>query len=113
MKIFWLFLRPNLIKITLGVILTLASSIAITKLVWTSKVNWHAVRGFPFTFITIYEYVRGGYCAHNTICLATNIQNFYPYALILDFVLWYLVSCAIVLGYEAVKKGGARRSLEH
>jgi hypothetical protein len=67
-------------------------------------VTWHANRGIPFPFITIFEYVQGGRCLINKICIATNIQDFYPYALFIDVLIWYLVSCAIILGYEALKK---------
>jgi len=104
MKTFWQILRPNYINISLLVVLMLISSFVSTGFQWTSKVNWHADRGFPFSFMTINEFIRGGYCPHNTICLATNIQQFYLYAFLLDVLVWYIVSCAIVFGYEILKK---------
>jgi hypothetical protein len=104
MKILLLFLRPNCVKITLVMILTLLSSIVTTGFEATSKVTWYANRGFPFPVVTISDYVTGGRCSHNTICLAANIRNFYPYALLLDILGWYLVSCAIVYAHQALKK---------
>ena len=103
MKVF-LFLRPDKTKITLSIILTLLSLIIVTGLKWTTKMTWYANRGFPFPVVKIYDYVKGGSCPPYNICLATNIQDFYPYTLLIDILVWYLVSCAIVLGYETVKK---------
>lgn len=104
MKTFWLFLRPNSIKATLLVVLALASLVVTTGFEATSKVTWYANRGFPLPFITISEYVFGGRCLQNTICIAANIRDFYPYAMILDILGWYLVSCTIVFAYQIVKK---------
>jgi len=104
MNIVLLFLRPSCVKIILLIIFTLASLAVTTGFEATSKVTWHANRGFPFSVITISDYVLGGRCSQNTICLAVNIQNVYPYALLLDILGWYLVSCAMVFAYQAMKK---------
>lgn len=111
MKI-WLFLRPNRANLTLSIIFTLLSLIIVTGLEWTTKMTWDANRGFPLPIIRIYDYVKGGSCPPYDICLATNIQDFYPSALLLDLLIWYLVSCAVVLGYQAVMKQGERQLLE-
>ncbi len=112
MKKIWLFLRPSYMKITLLVILTLTSSAITTEFEATSKVTWHANRGFPFPIMTIFEYVQGGRCVQNTLCIATNIQNFHVLTLLLNILVWYLVSCAVILGYKAVKKQARRQLLE-
>jgi hypothetical protein len=104
MKKLLLFLRPNCVKIALLVVFTLISLAVTTGGEATSKVTWHANRGFPFPVITISDYVPGGRCSQNTICLAVNIQDFYPYALLLDILGWYLVSCAMVFVYQTMKK---------
>ncbi len=103
MKI-WLFLRPDKTNITLSIIYTLLSLIIVTGLKWTTKMTWYASRGFPFPFVKIYDYVKGGSCPPYNICLVTNIQDFYPFALLMDILVWYLVSCAIVFSYQIVKK---------
>ncbi len=111
MKVFF-FLRPAKTKITLSIILTLLSVIIVTGMEYTSKMTWIAYRGFPFLFIKIYDYVKGSYCDSFNICLATNIQEFYPYSLFIDILLWYLFSCAIVYGFDAIKKRGKQPLLE-
>ncbi len=105
MKVF-LFLRPEKTKIILSIILTLLSSIIVTGLNWTTKMTWYANRGFPFPIVKIYDYIQGGHCPPYDICLATNIQDFYPYTLLMDILLWYLFSCTIVFGYKTIKKQG-------
>jgi hypothetical protein len=69
----------------------------------TSKVTWQLDRGFPFPFITIVETVPMERCSINTICIETNIQQFYLYALLVDMLVWYLLSCVIVYGYEVLQ----------
>jgi hypothetical protein len=108
MKVFY-FLRPDKTKITISIILTLLSLIIVTGLEWTTKMTWYANRGFPFSFIKVYDYVKGGHCPSYNICLATNIQEFYPYTLLIDILVWYLFSCTIVFGYEAIRKEGRPR----
>jgi hypothetical protein len=112
MKKLWVFLQPNYVKITLLVIFALISLAVTTEGEATSKVTWHADRGFPFPVITISDYVPGGRCSQNTICLRANIQNFYPNALVLDILGWYLVSCAMVFAYQAMKKRWRASNLE-
>jgi hypothetical protein len=104
MNIVLLFLRPNCVKIILVMIFTVASLAVTTGFEATSKVTWHANRGFPFSVMTISEDARGGRCPPRDICLATNIQSFYRYALLLDILGWYLVSCAMIFAYQAMKK---------
>src|SRR5262245_61078465 len=104
MKMLWLFLRPNLSKAALLIISMLISSIVTTGAEATSKVTWQANRGFPLPFLTLFEYVQVGRCPQNTICIASNIQNFYPLALMLDILGWYLLSCAITSVYGAIKR---------
>ena len=104
MKMLWLFLRPSRLRVTFFVTFTLLTSTVTTGFEATSKVTWHANRGLPFPYITIFEYVQGGRCLINTVCVATNIQHFNLYALLSDMLVWYLVSCVIVFGYEVLKK---------
>lgn len=105
------FMRPSWTKIILSIVLTLLSSIIVTGLNWTTKMTWFANRGFPLPFVKLFDYVKGGPCPPYNICLATNVRNFYLHALLIDFFTWYLVSCAIVLGYETVKR--LHRQHEH
>jgi hypothetical protein len=102
------FLRPNKANLTLSIIFTLLSLIIVTGLEWTTKMTWNVNRGFPFPIVKIFDYVKGGSCPQYNICLATNIQNFYPSALLLDLLVWYLFSCAVVLGYKTVTKQSRR-----
>jgi hypothetical protein len=104
MKTFWSFLRPSFVKTTLWVILILASLFVTSGFEPTSKLTWHANRGFPLPFITIFEYVFRGLCMPDTICIATNIRDFYPDAMLLDLLGWYLVSCTMVFAYRIAKK---------
>jgi hypothetical protein len=104
MKMLWYLLRPSRLGITFFITLTLLTSTVTTGFEATSKVTWHANRGLPFPYITIFEYVQGGRCLINTVCVATNIKYFNPYALLLDMLVWYLVACALVFGYEFLKK---------
>jgi len=103
MRKLWFFLRPNCIKLFLLVVLALASLAVTTRFEATSKVTWYADRGFPFPFLTISESVDRKWCEHNTICIDENIQDFYPNALVLDILGWYLISCIVTTGYETVK----------
>jgi glycopeptide antibiotics resistance protein len=99
-----LLLRPDKTKITLMMIFTLLSLIIVTGLEWTTKMTWYANRGFPFPFLKIYDFVKGGSCTPYNICLATNIQDFSPFAMLMDLFVWYLVSCIIAFAYHRIKK---------
>ena len=103
MNMSWTFFKPNSVRIALTVILGLCASIVQMGFEWTSKRNWIVERGFPIPFMVINEYVHGGYCPYNNICLAVNIKHFYPIILFLDFVVWFLAACVIVSVYEKVK----------
>lgn len=98
------FLRPNKIRIALSIILTTLSSIIVTDFKWTTKMTWYAYRGFPLSFLKIYDYVKGERCQPYNFCMATNIQDFYTYSFLVDLVVWYLVSCVITLGFLTMKR---------
>ena len=102
MKMLWRFLRLNRLKAALLVICGLIFSNLTTGLEATSKVTWQANRGFPLPFMSLDEYMQGGRCLQNTICVSANIQSFSIYALIVDLLGWYLISCAITFIYEAI-----------
>jgi hypothetical protein len=105
MKTFWLFLRPNFVRIMLLVFLIATTSLINVGYEPTSKVSWREYRGTPFHFVTMSGYE--GPCSGNDFCRDVDVQSLNPWALIVDAVGWYLVSCAIVLGYETVKKQSA------
>jgi hypothetical protein len=107
MKMIWAFLRPNFVKIALLIILLIISLIVIVKHESTSKVSWEEDRGGPFTFISIAGYK--GPCPLKTFCQEVNILDFSFLAFLIDFVVWYLVSCTIIKGLEAVKKQDRHR----
>jgi len=98
------FLRPNFLKFALLAILILISSSIVTGFEATSKVTWHASRGFPFPYMTIFDYVHGGRCQQNAICFAVNVRDFSVFCFLLDVILLYLVSCATAFAYEILKK---------
>jgi hypothetical protein len=103
MKTFLNFLQPSRLKAASFVISILLASTVTTGFEATSKVTWHANRGIPVPFIILFENVPFERCPINTICVATNIQQFYLYALLFDMLVWYLLSCAIVFGYEVLQ----------
>jgi len=104
MKTFWLSLRPSKTKIVFSIVLTLASILVTSGFQATSKVTWYANRGFPLPFMTLSEAVDRRICQNNTICIATNISNIFPIAIVLDILGWYVVSCLIVFAYQIVKE---------
>lgn len=99
-----LFLQPTCPKIALLAGMMFVSSAVTTHFEATSKVTWHASRGIPFAFVTIFEYVQGGRCIQNTLCVATNIQDLHPTLLLLNMLTWYLVSCGVVLLYGDIRR---------
>jgi hypothetical protein len=103
MKTLWNILQPSRLKTVFFVIFTLLASTVTTGFEATSKVTWHVNRGIPFPFIILYENVPMERCLINTICVETNIQHFYLYALLFDVLVWYLLSCAIVFGHEVLQ----------
>jgi hypothetical protein len=106
-KIFWGFLRPNFVK-TLFLLFLLAMTLSVVSgRQATSKVSWQENRGIPFRFVTLTGYA--GPCEQNGFCREMNIQNFYPYMLVIDVIGWYLVSCALISGYETLKKQHSAR----
>lgn len=105
------FFRPNILKFALLAILILTSLSIVTGFEATSKVTWHASRGFPFPFMTIFDYVQGGRCQQNAICFAVNVRDFSVFYFLLDVILLYFVSCAIAFAYETLRiKSGIRNS---
>lgn len=103
MKTIWNFLHPSYRKAALFIILTVLAFTITTGFEPTSKVTWKANRGIPFPFITLFENVPMKRCPINTICIATNIQQFYLFASLVDMLVWYLLSCALVFGYEVMQ----------
>jgi hypothetical protein len=110
MKKLWLFFRPDFIKSTLLLLLMILVTLAVTERNATSKVSWQEKRGAPFYFVTISGYE--GPCSENAFCRDVNIQSFNLWALMVDVAGWYLISCAIVFGYEILKKQHRQRLLE-
>jgi hypothetical protein len=104
MKEIWLFMRPSRMKVILVLLLTISSLIVTTGFEATSKLSWHANRGFPYPFMTISDYFPGRWCPFKAICIASNIRDFYPDRMILNILVWYVVSCAITSVYQRVKK---------
>jgi hypothetical protein len=97
-------LSPHLDKIILTVILILVS---LSVSLWgeaTSKVTYIANRGYPFSIMTITDRVNLYSCMDFNLCITTNIQKFYPSELLLDILIWYLVSCLLVFVYDAVTR---------
>jgi hypothetical protein len=111
MKTLWNFLQPRRLKIAFFVVFTLFALTVTTSFEATSKVTWQAYRGIPFPFIILFENVPMEQCPINTMCVATNIQQFFLYALLLDMLVWYLLSCAIGFGYDALKNQWKRQAL--
>jgi hypothetical protein len=111
MKTLWLFLRPSLIKITLLIILLAISSFMATSYQPTSKVSWLESRGAPFSFMILSGYQ--GPCLQNTVCRGIKVSSFQLDTFVIDAVLWYLVSCAIVVAYEALRMHGEHQAAAH
>lgn len=103
MKTLWNLLHPSRLKSAFFVIFTLLALTVTTGFEPTSKMTWKANRGIPFPFITLFENVPMELCPINTICVATNIQQFYLNAFLIDMMVWYLLSCALVFGYEVLQ----------
>jgi hypothetical protein len=103
MKKLYSFIRPDCTKFIILVVLIILSLTITTDFYPTSKVSWTAKKGFPLPFLVIYEYVQGKRCLINSICFSSNIQEFYPYLIVIDILVWYLVSCCLITGYEILQ----------
>ena len=79
------FLRPNLWKLILGILLFLGSS-ALWRAFVISRISDTFPRGFPFQY-----YLAWGPCPPGQSCSEFNMLF-----LILDVVIWYMVSAFIV-----------------
>jgi len=97
------FLRFDYSKLLVLVALVLMTMLVVVSREATSKVSWEQMRGIPFPFLVITEY-RGPCQPLNTFCIDLFFQRIYPIELLKDILIWYVVSCAMVLGYEVLKK---------
>jgi hypothetical protein len=107
MKTLWLFLRPSLIKIPLLIILLAISSFMATNRQPTSMVTWRESRGAPLAFMILSSYQ--GPCLQNDACRGIKVSSFQLGAFVIDAAVWYLVSCAIVFAYKAIRKHGEQQ----
>ena len=96
MKI-WFFLRPNLVKLIILMIVILSSLSVVTEREATSKVTWSEKRGVPWPFLTLTEYQ--GPCPPVNFCTKVYIQTFHPFELLLDILGWYVISCILFFLY--------------
>ncbi len=97
------FLKPNLSKVIVLVILILMFIPLVAYREPTSKVTWDEIRGMPFPFLMLTEY-RGPCPPANTFCVKSSFQELRFIELIKSILFWYPVSCAIVLGYETLRE---------
>jgi hypothetical protein len=75
------FLKPSLWKLLLTIALLLVSSL-VWRMYLVARVSDIFPAGFPFQF-----YLSWGPCPPGRGC-----SEFHPFNLLLDFVIWYLVS---------------------
>lgn len=109
MKSLHLFLRLNAVKMVLQVILLILASLVTSGYEATSKVSWQENRGIPFPFVTISYY--SGPCLYQIYCQQAKIIYLSMCAIIGNVIVWYFVSCVIVLGYDVLKKYLSRNLL--
>lgn len=79
------FLKPNLSKIVLGLLLFAASSF-LWRTYTISRISDTFPHGFPFQF-----YLGWGPCPPGEIC-----HEFHGLYLVFDLVIWYIISALIV-----------------
>ena len=80
---------PSSLKRTLFAVLLTVGLILVSSLLWriylTARVSDIFPWGFPFQF-----YLSWGPCPPDRIC-----SEFHPFNLLLDFILWYLISAFV------------------
>ena len=94
----WFFLRPNLVKLVILMIAMSLTLLIVTEREATSKVTWNENRGAPFPFLTLTKYQ--GPCPPLDFCTEVHIHAFHPFALLLNILGWYIISCVLSLGYR-------------
>lgn len=97
------FLRPNFYKLFLLFILMTMTLFVIVNREATSKISWDQVRGTPFPSLVLTEY-RGPCPPQNIFCVEIYFQRIYPIGMFLDILIWYVVSCIVILPYEMLKR---------
>lgn len=104
-------LRPNFPKLLLFVLFMLMSTFVVVSRDATSKVSWDQVRGTPFPYLVLTEY-RGPCLPQNTFCVEVNFQRIYLTELLIDILIWYVISCGMILPYEKqIKQFRGRKSI--
>ena len=103
------FLRPNLARIILLVLLVVMTSLIAVDYQATSKVSWHEKRGVPLAFVAISVYK--GPCDEGGLCREADIEKISLNALIVDVVVWYLASCVVVSGLSIIQTWSKAREL--
>ena len=97
------FLRPSFSKILVLVILISMTILVIVHSEATSKVSWDQMRGIPFPFLMLTEY-RGSCLPSNAFCVKVYFERIFPIELIKNILVWYVVSCVLILIYETVPR---------
>ena len=95
----WQLLKPNWFKVVSTIILFALSLFVITGAMATSKVSWYENRGIPLTCLRVAKmWPCGPGPDLDEICI--YLEAVYPFALLVDILSFYLVSCAVgsVLG---------------
>jgi hypothetical protein len=93
-----LFFRPGLFKVVVLVVAMSLTLLVIVEREATSKVSWDQTRGAPFPFLVLTEY-RGPCPPLNDFCIRFYFQAIYPVELLLDALIWYIVSCTLASNY--------------
>jgi hypothetical protein len=105
------FLRPKFIKLVILIIITLLASIAVTEYKETSKVTWEESRGVPWSFLTVIGY--HGPCYQLEYCRKVHIQTLRPLELLVDILVWYIVSCILFSVYKRIAQHWSCRFLDN
>jgi hypothetical protein len=90
--------RPNRSNLAIVLVLLSLTSLAVSQREATSKVTWKESRGAPWPYLNLAEY--RGPCPPSGFCTEVHIDTFHPFALLIDILSWYFVSCLVLWGYR-------------
>lgn len=93
----WSFLRPTWVKLLVLAILISITLLVVIERQATSKVTWNESRGAPLPFLTLAGYQ--GPCPPLSFCTKVFFHALHPIEMLLDILVWYVVSCVFVWGY--------------
>jgi hypothetical protein len=99
------FLRPTRGKIIIvGALLVLGLSFRSVQVIFTHPTSFDTFFGFPLPYYMIHE----GYIKEDSEWVLGTWSSWTPFpfglfALLVDVIFWYFISCFIIVGYDRVR----------